>query len=261
MASLLIDFEAGGVDAKTVRILEIGAIVVDDDWKPTGEQLSQLVWESGYPALTDEVKEVTGLTQELLAAEGIPLVQAFQKLSNLVTDRVKYAIAFNRSYDEVLFKEELARTGLTDTGLARLHAMPWLCAMVDIERNYKYKSWRLAHLALEYKVPVDPNILHRAINDVDLMRKMLTATGTTAAEMYAYQQVPWIYVAAKTEKPWEDGGKSTDLAKARGYNWQTAKGDPSGRVFDKMWLKRIKEKDFEKEEREAPFQVRLIKEY
>jgi len=259
MSVLLIDFEATGVDPKTVRILEIGAMVTDDLFNPTGAQMSQLVWESGYPALTDEVKQVTGLTEDLLVSEGIPLAIAMRQLGNLITDDVKYAIAFNRGYDEVLFKEEATRSGVNEAGVSRLRAMPWLCSMVDIEANHRFKSWRLAHLALEYKVPVDPNILHRAINDVELMRQMLVASRTTPQEMYDYQQVPYIYVAAVTKPPWEDKGKSTDLAKVRGYNWQVAKHDPSGLTFEKRWVKRIKEKDFEKEQKEAPFEVRIIK--
>jgi DNA polymerase III epsilon subunit-like protein len=260
VAVLLIDFEATGIDPKQVRILEIGAMVTDDSFNPTGAQLSQLVWESGYPALTDEVKAVTGLTEDLLVSEGIPLFQAMSKLGNLITEDVKYAIAFNRAYDEVLYKEECNRLDGGNGGMAKLYAsVPWLCAMIDIETNYKFKSWRLAHLALEYKVPVDPNKLHRAINDVELMRCMLKAIGTTPQEMQAYQNVPWVYVCAVTRPPWEDKGASTDAAKLRGYNWQSAKGDPSGLTFEKRWVKRIKEKDFEKEEKEAPFTVRIIK--
>lgn len=258
MAVLLIDFEATGIDPRQARIIEIGAMVVDDQYQPIGKQVSQIVWESGYPALTDEVKNVTGITQDILLAEGVPLVDALTLLGNIVGPSVDFSIAFNKAYDEVLFKEEMARVGITTNGLALLFGMPWLCAMTGIETNYKFKSWRLAHLALEYGVTVNPKELHRAINDVELMRQMLIAAGSTPREIHAYEKIPWLYVQANTKPPWEDKGASTDMAKARGYNWQTAKGDPTGQVFDKKWVKRIKEKDLEKEEREAPFQVRRI---
>lgn len=260
MSVLLIDFEATGVEPTRDRIIEIGAMVVDDSFEYVSDTISTLVWESGYPALTDEVKEVTGITQEMLLEKGRPLKDALSELGALVNGNVSYAIAYNRSYDETLFKEELYRSGLLDVGLARLATIPWLCAMIDIETNYRFKSWRLAHMALEYRVPVDPTKLHRALDDVGLMRLMLHASKTTPAEMYAFQQVPWVYAAAITRPPWEDKGVSTDAARARGYNWQRAKGDPSGATFEKRWVKRIKEKDFDKEVKEAPFVVRLIKE-
>jgi DNA polymerase III epsilon subunit-like protein len=259
VAVLLIDFEATGKEPKEARILEIGAMLVTDDFEPTGTEISQLVYEPGYPALSDEVKQITGLDEKILLEGGIPLSEALVKLGGLVGPNVRYAIAFNKAYDEVLFKEELARVGVMDSGLARLFSMPWLCAMVDIESNYKHKCWRLSHLSLEYGITVNPKELHRAINDVELTRKLLKATGTTPSEMFAFMNTEWLYVQAVIQKPWKDGGVGRDKAKERGYNWQSAKGDPSGTVFDSTWVKRIKEKDFSKEEQEAPFPVRIIK--
>lgn len=262
MSVLLIDFEATGLDTKTSRTLEIGAMVVHDDFtvhEGHAAQVSTLVWESGYPALIDEVKKVTGITEEMLLAEARPPLQAFSLLGDLVTNDIKHVVAFNRAYDENLFREEMFRHELTmDPRMNWLLSSPWLCAMVDIEKNYEFKSWRLAHLALEYGVTVNPKILHRAINDVELMRQMLVASGTTIKDMYDFQQMPWVYVRALCKKPWEDNGESTAKAKLRGYSWEQCKGDETGKKFDKCWVKRVKQKYVALEEQQAPFQVRVI---
>lgn len=257
--NLLIDFEATGLDTKKERIIEIGAMVVDDSWNPVPDrQLSVLVWESGYPALIDEVVKVTNITQDDLNTNSITPREAFEQLAKIIDSDIKHIVAFNRGYDEPLFREEMFRNEMTmNHQMNWLLSSPWLCAMVDVETNYLYKSWRLAHLALEYGVTVNPKLLHRAINDVELMRQMLQAAGTTPQRMYEYQQSPWVYVRALVKKPWEDNGASTALAKARGYNWEQCKGDETQRKFDKAWVKRVKQKDVAKEET-APFQTRII---
>ena len=259
MSILLIDFESTGLDTKTARITEIGAMVVDDTFSEPLQGMSQLVWDKTYPPITDEVTKVTGITQDMLMKDGATPMDAFKMLGELVDDDTEYVIAYNRVYDENLFRSETARhTASMLPKMNWLLSTPWLCAMVDIEANHKFKSWRLMHVALEHGVTVNPKELHRAINDVELMRKMLQASGTTAQEMLAYQQSPWVYVAAITKAPWEDNGVSTTHAKAAGFSWQQAKGDDTNRVFDKRWVKRIKQKDFDELLINPNLNVRLI---
>lgn len=248
MSILLIDFEATGTDPKTARVIEIGARVVTDDWSACTIGLSHLVWAPDYPALTPEVIKVTGITQELLDKESLTPEAAWAALGKFVTPDIKYVVAYNaHAYDAVLFKEEMFRLNLTfDPKMSWLLQVPWLCSMADIEKNYEFKSWRMAHVALEHGCTVCLKDLHRAINDVDLMYSMLQLAGVSADEMYAFQNEPWIYVAAKVEKPWLDAGKSTDLAKAVGFSWEKCKGDSTGRVFAKQWVTRVKQKNYDK---------------
>ena len=247
MSLLLIDFEATGKDPKEARILEIGAMLVDDSFNEPLAGFSQLVWESGYPALTEEVSRVTGLTQDLLSKEGVNLDKALYNCRDFFIDQPEpdFIIAYNRQYDEILLKSEYARRKWEPELLT---VKPWLCAMMDVEESLPFKvPKKLMYLSLDHGVAVDPSALHRAINDVELMRKMLKASGTTAQKMYEYQRSPWVYVRALVRKPWEDDGKSTSLAKAQGFSWEKCFGDESGRVFDKCWVKRVKEKDVQKE--------------
>lgn len=259
MSKLLIDFESTGVDTKTARITEIGAMITTDNWtEVTG--ISELVWQSGYPALTPEVVKVTHITQQMLNEQGISMVAAMALLCTLVEEfKPTHVVAYNKAYDEALFRAELVRQPeLMDIPyMKELAALPWVCAMSDIEKNYEFKSWRLMHVALEHGVTVNPTILHRAIADVELMRQMLVNSGETADTMYTFQKIPWVYVEAIVKKPWDDGGESTDLAKKHGYSWERARGDDTQRSFSKKWIKRIKEKNYE-QELALPFQVRRL---
>ena len=254
---LLIDFESTGLDPKTARILEIGAMVTDEAFNEPEAGMSQLVWESGYPALTPDVIKVTNITQDMLSAEGISFDRACHILGNITRGvDITGVIAYNRKYDQVLFQSELLRTGLSlDPEMNRLAQLPWLCAMEDFEGNYAFKSWRLMHVALEYGVTVNPKLLHRAIADVELMRQMLQASGTTPTAMWAWQTTPWMYVAAKVNAPWTDGGKTSNEAKALGFRWQTTGDD---RVFEKTWVKKIKPKQYEELLNKATFSIREI---
>ena len=259
MSILLIDFEATAIDTKQARIIEIGAMLVDDKWDAIPQSsVSVLVRDGSYASLTPEITKITGITNELLVAEAIPPKEAFALLSNIINDGVTHACAFNTAYDETLFKTEVTRGGLTGVPqISWLMSIPWICALNDMEKNYEFKSRRLMHVALEYGVTVNPKILHRAIADVELMRQMLKASGTTPGEMLKFKQEPWVYVKATLEKPWVDGGKSTDFAKSRGYGWERARGDYSDRTFPKQWVKRIKQKSFE-DELTLPFKVERI---
>lgn len=259
MSVLLIDFESTGIDTKQARITEIGAQLVSDDFTKVHAQYSQLVWETGYPAITPEVEKITGINQAMLNLNAVTPKVAFAGLGELVEPTVRHVIAYNRGYDEELFREEMFRNELTlDPKMNWIGSTPWLCAMVDIEKNHEFKSWKLMHVALDHGVTVNPKELHRAINDVELMRQVLIASGTTLEEMYAYQQSPWIYLRAMVKKPWDDGGKSSGEAKALGYGWQQARGDETKRTFDGCWVKRIKAKNLVAEEKAASFEIRVI---
>ena len=257
MRVLLIDCESTGLDPKNARVTELGAMLVDSKWQELAG-MNELVWESGYPAITPEVTKVTGITQDMLSKDGVSFKEALTHLDQLA-DSVDYIVAFNAAYDEELLKAEIARhPEVQSMGIAKLLlSKPWLCAMSDLEKNYEFKSWRLMHVALEYGVTVNPKLLHRAIADVELMRQMLEASGYTIQQMNEFHVEPWIYVEADVKKPWLDGGESAALAKQLGYAWERARGDQSGRAFDKKWIKRIKTRNIE-QELNQPIKVRRI---
>jgi DNA polymerase III alpha subunit (gram-positive type) len=264
MLVFLLDLESTGLDTTQARITEIGAMICSFSNGKYEKlfSLSQLCWDIDYPPITEEVTRVTGITQELLLKEAKGPGEVMKMLSDMVeTYKPKYSIAFNRNYDEVLFRYEANRGNFGSLqGIKELLETPWICGMADIESHNQYKSWKLSHLALDYGVTVNPKELHRAIGDVELMRQMMEAASADPDIMYAYQKEPRIYARAITEKPWTDGGKSNEAAKKLGFNWEVPKGAEPGVKFATAWVKRIRESEFEKLEKEAPFKVLIIKE-
>ena len=249
--NLLLDFEATGIDPKRARIIEVGALLTDENWQPI-QDWTAFVYQPEALPLTDEVRRVTNITEEMLEKSGIPIREMFEKLeANGPMMKPSYIIAYNKDYDENLYRVEYERTfgKFADTP-------PWLCAMRDLEPNYQHKCWKLSHLALDHGISVDPSKLHRALADVYLMRRMLEKVGHTADQMFEFQQSPWITLQAVIPKPWDDGGRGKDEAIKLGYSWETPKG--SDLKFDKCWVKRVKEGQVQSEIQRAPFKVKQL---
>ncbi len=259
--NLLIDFEATNLDTAIARPIEVGLCIVDQNWNHVLSH-SGFIYDEGYPKeLSKEVQEITGIDPAILQLEGVPFVkilQEFEEAAKEYLPKIKYVVAYNREYDETLFKAEALRTplGMTKAGNLLLQ-LPWICAMRDVEKNYKKKCWTQSHLALDYGIAVDPKELHRAINDVYLMRKILAHVGLSADDIYSFQREPTLVLQALIPSPWTDQGKGRDEAKKLGYSWEKAKGVEG--TFPKAWVKAIKERNLEEEIKSAPFKVQVTK--
>lgn len=250
MKVLLLDCETTGLVPGNDRITELGMMITSLDFKTIHESYNKLVWDDTYPAITSEITEITGITEDMLRGNSIlPHIMCADFGTLLFKHNPKYIIAYNAVFDKSFVESELTRNRQgTDTH--------WLCAMTDVKSNYKYKSWKLMHLALDYGVPVDPNELHRAINDVELMRKMLIASGVHVDDMYEYKNSPAVYVKACVKKPWDDDGVSTTKAKLHGFAWEKAKGD--SKIFNRTWVKKIKECELEATRAALPFETTIL---
>lgn len=254
MKTVLFDVETTGLNPKVDRIIEIGAMVVSESWQPL-HMVSQLVWESGYPAITPVVEEVTGITQAALMSGGVPLVAALNELAAMTGTDIDYVIAHNAAFDKGFFTEEAIRSGLSLRGPTNLMMnVPWLCSMNDIEHPLNFKCRKLSHLALDYGVPVDPSVLHRAVQDVDLMRKMLFAADATPKGMFEYNQTPVVVLAADVSYD------RREEASSRGYRWQKVYVNGTEREYVKQWVKPLKENKVEAETNSVPFKVTIAKE-
>lgn len=246
MIILGIDFETTGLDTKNDSIIEIGAALFNAaaGWQPK-LTLSALIKYDKPISLSEEVKEVTGITDEELERNGKPLEFVLGILEDMVAE-ADYIMAHNSEFDEQMLKNQLRRMGLQEKFPKCAESPKWLCSLSDIEHPDKFRCRKLAHLSLDYGVTVNPKVLHRALDDVLLMGKMMKERGTSIQEDIEFAQEPWIYVRALIPPPWEDGGKGRDQAKASGFGWERAPGTQEP-VYPKCWVKRTKKKNFVKE--------------
>ena len=256
MLVLGFDVEATGLDVKKDSIIEIGAILFDvknSIWNKV-EEFSQIVYESSYGTLSKEVIEVTGITNEMLRALGKPFVDTIDGLLPLL-EKSSVIVAHNKQFDKSMLLNQLERYRLPNC-LSLLDGKDWICSIEDLKSNRKMKCMKLSHLALDYGVTVNPKELHRASNDVELMGKLLTEAKADPIEMLGYSKEPNIIIRAHIMAPWKDGGEGKKEAQRLGFSWEKTKN--SDRVFDKMWVKRIKESEKDAESKEASFPISVI---
>lgn len=250
MKLLGVDFEAQHEDAETTPITEIGAVAlwrglpVQDSDREAGwgnqdfawsKQLSQLVYHPGYPPQDPEIVELTGITDEMLKKDGMEPKAVMPLLCTWVAE-ADYVIAYNKLYDETLFKAVCTRLSLP------IPDTPWICGLADLPWPGRKPCMRLSHLAFDKRVPFDPDSLHRATDDALLMFKTIFKCFTWE-EIMAYYNTPWSFLKAEIPPPWigrgGDGGTGRDVAKKHGYSYEYAKGTDTPH-FPKAWVKRVK---------------------
>lgn len=248
MRALLLDTETTGI-AEQDRVVEIGAMVTSEDFGINFYDMNALIKDDSFPPMAEEVTAVSGITQELLNTHGIAKEDAYQMLEE-AAGSVDVVIAYNEEFDRSMLFKDLKED-------SRLRKLPWLCAMKDVESNYKHKCWKLSHLALDKGITVNPSELHRAIADVELMRKMLHASGETIASVIKYKEEPWSVVSAEVPAPWTDGGAGVNACKKLGFSWEKIPGGTL--TYAKKWVKRLKTKDVDDLILKSSFKVVTIK--
>lgn len=252
MKVLGFDVETTGLDTAKDFIIEMGAVVFDVQeglWEPIFG-VSKLIKEPSYPELTDEIKELTGI--ESLEGAG-SFLEAYAAISPLLAG-VEVIIAHNARFDRAMLRANLERMGLMDTPF---HKLPWICSIDDLVAVQKYKCKKLSHLALDVGVAIDPSTLHRADADVRLMGQMLTKLKADPQAMLDFSRIPEIIIQAQVPHPKYDKGVGIAQAKACGFGFKQIRGVDE--VFDNLWIKKIKEPDFETERTKCPFPIHNLR--
>lgn len=237
------DLETTGLDNKKDRIIELGAVFYDTASKLIVDEFETLVWERGYPVITEEITEITGITQEMLYARSLIPDGAVNTLAVRIENlKPSCFLAHNASFDKGFLNEQTLRMGFS-------FDVPWVCSMKDIEHPKKFKCRKLSHLALDYGVAVDPATLHRSIGDIRVMLSMIEKANVNFEHLISRSTVPEITVRAIVPPPFgqhSDGGVGKEKAKSLGYQWN---GDL------KIWTKTIKEDQIGKEEADLGYRV------
>lgn len=251
---LLLDVETTGLDFENDRVIEFAMMVTSDDFRHKVDEFSVFVYGDEYPKISPEITKLTGIKPEYME-HAYPFDVVVEKLDLFCAKHKPQAIvAYNAGFDSKMLKREYERRGLP------ILDDPWLCAMNDVESNRDFKCKRLSHLALDRGLIVDPSTLHRALGDVELMRRVLGAAGATVDSLKAYRAVPEVYIVANVAHP-REGVKAEQqraIAKTCGFSWEQARGDNDGPRFDKRWVKKIKQSDWETEVAACPLKLSVI---
>lgn len=259
MKLLFIDFETQCDQAQTTNATEVGALMVEHqqanglDFFSRKSELSLLIHDLSYPPQTEEIVELTGITDDTLQKIGVPPVVAFGHLAPLIRE-ADYVLAHNKVFDQTVYESVAARIGVP----VEKPKKGWLCTIQDIPWAPKYKCKKLSHLAYDHGIMVDPKTLHRALDDVKLLYRLVAYSYPNFDEVLRYANCPWVYLRAVILGPWQgpggDGGVGKAQASKLGYSWERARGT-DGPVFPKAWVKRVKEDRIEAEKAAAPFKI------
>lgn len=204
----VIDVETTGLNKKSDEIIEIGLRRFLFN-KVTGELLKSVDSYSAFQdpgrPLTDDIKRITGLTDEMLAGKHIDWarVDALLSESGLI-------IAHNASFDRPFIdRHSKVSPGKT-----------WACSVKQIDWSSKhYPSQKLEILSIFHGFFTDA---HRALHDVDALLHLISHQDGLTGKPYLDELLrnarrPVVKVVA-ANSPFD----SKDFLKERGYGWDTA---------------------------------------
>ncbi|CAJ97171.1 DNA-directed DNA polymerase [Cupriavidus necator] len=149
---VVFDIETTGLDSERHEILEIGAIRVNRN-SNNHDTFQVLVKPSRK--VPKKITELTGITPEMIEAEGVSLESAVQ-------DFAKFAgnlrlVSFNAEFDMAFISKAAGKSSIT-------FANPVSCALKMSRRAWPdRKSYRLAEIAKDGNL--DTSDMHRALGD------------------------------------------------------------------------------------------------
>ncbi len=230
MKILGLDFETTGLDARSERVIEIGAVVWDTEKNTPCAMMSELV--TCETPLSDEIIKITGIDDQMLKQFGVNGETAFAKLVELIS-ACDYVVAHNAKFDRSFFEQEVKNYGI-DFDSASLK---WIDTCMDVPYPESIQTRKLTYLAAEHGI-LNSNA-HRALFDVIVMLNVL--------KHYAFEDVieraksPSVQVVAKVSFD------EKDKAKKLGFRWNRD---------DKIWFKEFKEIDIPK--KQFPFEIDVV---
>lgn len=252
MKFLGLDFETQDDQARTTRVTEVGAILYEylgkQEW--IGDEFTclreirryeEFCWEPDYPPQTPKIIDLTGITDEMLREQGITRNRAMKELTEIVAE-ADVIFAHKISFDKVVYESTCKLFDIVPP------EKEWVCTLTNFPWPKRLTCKKLSHLAYEHGLMVDPRTLHRAVNDVELMMRLLSGH-YNFEQILAYARAPWIYMKADILGPWigkgGDGGTQNGFVKELGFSYEQVRGVEEHK-WPKKWVHRVKtEPEFE----------------
>ncbi len=151
---VVFDLETTGLDASKHQIIEIGAIRVNRS-SDTHDTYQNLV--RAKRKLPKKIVELTGITDELLKSDGVPLEDALNAFADFLGDL--RLVSFNADFDLAFLHNAATEHGLEFRN-------PTSCALKMARRAWpKRASFRLNDLARDGNLSMSNQ--HRALGDCE----------------------------------------------------------------------------------------------
>ena len=201
------DLETTGLDPKTDRIIEVGAVLWDWDRQMPIDMISKMCWHTDdgtIPQIPELITKLTGITGPDLKEHGISTAHVLQRFMSMA--RGVYIMAHNAPFDMGFLSAECEKLGIP---------MSIGAGVIDSRTDIKYdkdlhKSRALTHLAASHGF-LNP-FAHRAVFDVLTMLKV--ASNYDLDEIIARSKSPSVILTAHVSFD------EKDKAKAAGFHWK-----------------------------------------
>ena len=139
--------------------------------------------------IPDKIVELTGITDERLAAEGIPEGNAAAAFAKMIySTGGTLLVAHNAQFDLLFVREMLGRLtnfSINGAGISRCDYLDSLTVYKD-RRAYPHK---LANAIAAYKLEDKVKNSHRAIDDVEALLEVCKAMDNERADLLSYVNV------------------------------------------------------------------------
>jgi len=138
MSYVIFDFETTGLLYKEEQIIEFSAKKLDDSLNVVSE-ISHLVALEGDRVLPQFIRQLTGISQADLDAEGIPLEEAYAKLVEFIGDSI--VVAQYASFDLAFLSKAMTPEKFICTrSMARLLRPNEYASLKNLVKHYNIKN-------------------------------------------------------------------------------------------------------------------------
>jgi DNA polymerase III epsilon subunit-like protein len=178
MSTVFLDFETSGFNPYHDDIIEIGLKLMNSD-----TSYNTLVYPQSNECVSQEITAVTGISNRLLKDEGIPWLEAFTELNNILKKIIKdspdgklYIVAHNgETFDFLFLKRIFNDLNKHDIKTINPKNIVYIDSLLVARRLLKRVSYKQETLCKTYNINTKGN--HRALNDVRALEELFTIFG------------------------------------------------------------------------------------
>ena len=219
-----------GVDIKTDRVIEIGAVLWDWQLGQPDKIFSELIDEVDRLPISQEVEDLTGINDNCLekwGAKGAAIKEILESLKELMA-KADYFMAHNGTgYDIPMLR------AMFDRHSVEMPEKVWIDTMTDIEYPRQMKGRSMA--LLEHSHGFINPFPHRAVTDVLAMLKI--AAQYDGKRMIKMAESPRVTLVASLKAPnWKDPAAVSEFNEVKN---KVAKSRFKWNPSTKQWTKEI----------------------
>lgn len=192
-AVVFFDTETTGLDADTCQIIELAAIRIEQSDKGLlriADSADMFIKLPEGQKLPEKITELTGITDAMLEAEGIPEGNAAAAFANMIFGGGKtLLVAHNAQFDLLFVREMLGRyMEEVSPGADILSPCDYLDSLTVYKDRRAYPH-KLANAIVAYGLEDKVQNSHRAIDDVAALFEVCKAMDAERADLLSYVNI------------------------------------------------------------------------